>query len=174
MFDIGFWEICLIGIVGLLVIGPDRLPGVARTVGRWVGKAQRMVNGVKSDINRELEAGELRELLGEQKKQIQALQGLVGDTKSEVESSTRDAIAASEKSWAEEVAEFHAQEEKQQSDQNTIMPPPAGTAEGVATASGDSAAPPSPVDTGDGRAKSPPQTNPIRHDAADEADNRTV
>ena len=97
MFDIGFWEICLIGIVGLLVIGPDRLPGVARTVGRWVGKAQRMVNSVKSDINRELESGEMRDLLGEQKKQIEELQGLVGDTRQELESSTRDVIESSQK-----------------------------------------------------------------------------
>ncbi len=108
MFDIGFWEICLIGIVALLVVGPDRLPGVARSIGRWVGKAQRMVNSVKSDINRELEAGELRELLGEQKKQIDELKDLVGETKQEMESSTRGVIEASQKSWGEEVAEYEA------------------------------------------------------------------
>ncbi len=124
MFDIGFWEICLIGIVGLLVIGPDRLPGVARTVGRWVGKAQRMVNTVKSDINRELEAGELRDLLGEQKKQIEDLQDLVGETRQDMESSTREAIESSQKSWTEEIAEFEANEKKmQQGADNSILPP---------------------------------------------------
>ena len=129
MFDIGFWEICLIGIVGLLVIGPDRLPGVARTLGLWFGKAQRMVNSVKSDIHRELEASELRELLGEQKKQIEALHDLVGETKGEVESSTREAIEASEKSWAEQVAELHADEARQVQTENSILPPPTAEAD---------------------------------------------
>ena len=122
MFDIGFWEICLIGIVGLLVIGPDRLPDVARTLGRWLGKAQRLVNSVKSDINRELEAGELRGLLGEQKKQIESLRDLVGESKAAVESSTREAIETGEKSWAEQVAELHAEEARQVQTDNSIMP----------------------------------------------------
>ena len=128
MFDIGFWEICIIGIVGLLVIGPDRLPGVARTIGKYVGKAQRMVAGVKSDIRRELEAGELRDLLGEQKKQIEELQGLVHETKAEMETTTREAISASEKSWTESVADTHADtaaESNTSNDtpDNSIMPP---------------------------------------------------
>lgn len=126
MFDIGFWEIFLIGIVGLLVIGPDRLPGVARSIGCWVGKAQRMVDSVKSDISRELESGELRELLGEQKKQIEALQGLVSNTKNEMETSTREAIEAGEKSWAGEAAELHTRETGEQANTpNSIMPPAA-------------------------------------------------
>jgi len=54
MFDVGFLEILVIGIVSLIVIGPERLPAVARTVGTWVGKAQRFVRGVKSDFASEL------------------------------------------------------------------------------------------------------------------------
>ena len=127
MFDIGFWELCIIGVVGLLVIGPDRLPGVARTIGRYVGKAQRMVAGVKSDIRRELDAGELRDLLGEQKKQIEELQGLVSETKAEMEATTRDAVESAEKSWTEDVADFHAKEQALENSggetENTIAPP---------------------------------------------------
>lgn len=62
MFDIGFSELIVIGIVALLVIGPERLPKVARTVGLLLGRAQRYVNDVKSDINREMQLDELKKL----------------------------------------------------------------------------------------------------------------
>ena len=65
MFDIGFWELAIIGIVGLLVIGPDKLPGVARTAGMWIGRARRFVGNVKDDIDRELKQDELRKALAE-------------------------------------------------------------------------------------------------------------
>lgn len=62
MFDIGFSELMVIGIVALLVIGPERLPKVARTLGHLLGRAQRYVNDVKSDINREMQLDELKKL----------------------------------------------------------------------------------------------------------------
>lgn len=68
MFDVGFWELIIIAVVALLVIGPERLPGVARTAGKWVGRARRFLGSVKSDIERELKAEELRRILEEQKK----------------------------------------------------------------------------------------------------------
>lgn len=63
MFDIGFWEIAVIGVIALLVVGPERLPGVARNVGRWVGRIRRYVSHVKQDIEREINADEVRQLL---------------------------------------------------------------------------------------------------------------
>lgn len=63
MFDIGFWELAVIGVIALLVVGPERLPGVARTVGLWVGRIRRYVSHVKEDIERELHAEEVRQLL---------------------------------------------------------------------------------------------------------------
>jgi sec-independent protein translocase protein TatB len=62
MFDFSFGELALIGAVALVVLGPERLPKVARTVGEWAGKAQRYVSQVKSDINREMELSELKKL----------------------------------------------------------------------------------------------------------------
>ncbi len=66
MFDIGFWELAVIGVVALLVVGPERLPGLARTTGLWVGRARRFVSGVKADIDREIAADELKKALAEQ------------------------------------------------------------------------------------------------------------
>lgn len=62
MFDIGFSELLVIAIVALIVIGPERLPKVARTLGHLFGRMQRYVNDVKADISREMELEELRKL----------------------------------------------------------------------------------------------------------------
>ncbi len=66
MFDIGFWELALIGVVALLVIGPERLPKVARTVGLWVGRMRGFVLSVKADIDKELRAEELKRVMERQ------------------------------------------------------------------------------------------------------------
>jgi sec-independent protein translocase protein TatB len=62
MFDIGFSELLVIGVVALIVIGPERLPRVARTIGHLMGRMQRYVADVKADINREIELEELRNM----------------------------------------------------------------------------------------------------------------
>jgi len=62
MFDIGFSELLVIGVVALIVIGPEKLPRVARTIGHLVGRMQRYVADVKADINREIELEELRKM----------------------------------------------------------------------------------------------------------------
>ena len=62
MFDIGFSELLVIGVVALIVIGPEKLPRVARTIGHLAGRLQRYVNDVKADINREMELEELRKM----------------------------------------------------------------------------------------------------------------
>jgi sec-independent protein translocase protein TatB len=62
MFDIAFSELMIIGLVALIVIGPEKLPRVARTLGHLAGRLQRYVSDVKSDINREIELDELRKM----------------------------------------------------------------------------------------------------------------
>ena len=63
MFDAGFQELALIGVIALIVVGPERLPKMARTVGLWAGKVRYYVNQVKNDIDREVRAQELKEML---------------------------------------------------------------------------------------------------------------
>lgn len=65
MFELGFWELVLIGVVALVVIGPERLPGVARTVGRWVGRARQIVTNVRSEVERELQIEEMKRTIAE-------------------------------------------------------------------------------------------------------------
>jgi sec-independent protein translocase protein TatB len=66
MFDIGFSEIILIAVVMLLVVGPERLPHIARTTGLWVGRMRGFISSVKADIDRELATEELKKALARQ------------------------------------------------------------------------------------------------------------
>jgi sec-independent protein translocase protein TatB len=68
MFDIGALELVLIGVVTLLVVGPERLPKVARTAGLWLGRGRRAFLAVKEEIDREIKADELKEILRKQAK----------------------------------------------------------------------------------------------------------
>ncbi|MDR5859004.1 twin-arginine translocase subunit TatB [Halomonas eurihalina] len=70
MFDIGFLELLLLGIVGLLVLGPERLPKAVRTVGLWIGRIKRSVSDIQREITTQLEAEELRRKLDEQQKKL--------------------------------------------------------------------------------------------------------
>ncbi|MCP5143362.1 MAG: twin-arginine translocase subunit TatB [Gammaproteobacteria bacterium] len=62
MFDVGFWELALIGLIALIVVGPAKLPALARTVGKWVGQAQRMTREFRRDLEREINMAEVRKL----------------------------------------------------------------------------------------------------------------
>ncbi|MDO8706862.1 MAG: Sec-independent protein translocase protein TatB [Sulfuricaulis sp.] len=62
MFDIGFSELVVIGLIALIVLGPKRLPEVARTAGKWMGQLRRFINNVKQDLDREIHHDDLAEL----------------------------------------------------------------------------------------------------------------
>ena len=62
MFDVGFTELVMIGLVALLVVGPERLPELVRTTGRWIGRAQRMARELRSELERDVGANEISQL----------------------------------------------------------------------------------------------------------------
>ena len=70
MFDIGFWEILLIAILAMVVIGPEKLPGAAKTAGRWFGKTRRFIEGVKTDVEKEFDVTDLKRMLHNQEVKI--------------------------------------------------------------------------------------------------------
>ncbi len=92
MFDVGLTELMVIAVVALVVIGPERLPKVARTAGLLLGRLQRYVSDVKSDINREIQLDELKKMQQEMTSQVASLQASVTHEMREVESSVNKAV----------------------------------------------------------------------------------
>lgn len=95
MFDVGFSELLVIALVGLIVIGPERLPKVARTVGHLLGRLQRYVSDVKADINREMQLEELKKLQSQVQAEALDMERNVNEQMKEVETSLNQSILAS-------------------------------------------------------------------------------
>ncbi|CAG0978488.1 Sec-independent protein translocase protein TatB [Burkholderiales bacterium] len=121
MFDIGFTEIVLIAVVALIVLGPERLPKTARTMGHLFGRLQRYVNDVKADISREMELEDLRKLQQEVKSAAQDLEQSMSATARDVETGMRDVEAQLNAGASEAPAPPAAPE--------LAFPPPAPAAE---------------------------------------------
>ncbi|MBF2759233.1 MAG: twin-arginine translocase subunit TatB [Ectothiorhodospiraceae bacterium AqS1] len=81
MFDIGFLEIALISIIALLVVGPERLPKMVRTIGLWMGRIRRYINQAKNDIDREVRLQEWKEQLAKPAAEFDHLRQAAGETK---------------------------------------------------------------------------------------------
>jgi len=96
MFDIGFWELLLIGAVGLIVIGPERLPTVATLAGQWVGRIRRYARHMNSEIRQELESEHLKQVLEEQNREMDSLRREVTDTRRQAD----DLMSEAERSWS--------------------------------------------------------------------------
>ena len=95
MIDLGISKLAMIGVVALIVIGPEKLPKIARTIGALLGKAQRYVADVKAEVSRSIELDEL-------KKMKESMEGAAKDMTSSVQSSAADF----EKSWSEATNEY--------------------------------------------------------------------
>ena len=100
MFDAGFLEMIVIAIMALVIVGPERLPGIARKVGRWLAKARALVNTTKSEIERELRTDEMRNMLIMQEEKIRDLQNSVQNSVEDVSQNlnkhVKDEIAETE------------------------------------------------------------------------------
>jgi sec-independent protein translocase protein TatB len=116
MFDIGFSELLVIGVVALIVIGPERLPRVARTVGVLAGRLQRYVADVKADINREIELEELRKMRDSMQQAASdfqsSVQSEVSKTEAELNQTAADLNKTVEDAVKDEPAESKAEERK--------------------------------------------------------------
>ena len=93
MFDVSLSELMVIAVVALVVIGPERLPKVARTAGHLLGRLQRYVNTVKSDINREMQLEELKKLQQTVTDQVKSMESSVTHEMREIETSVGNSIA---------------------------------------------------------------------------------
>jgi sec-independent protein translocase protein TatB len=136
VFDISFTELMLIGVVALVVIGPERLPKVARTVGHLLGRAQRYVNDVKGDIQREVEIDELRKMKEEMESAARSMQSSMQETQTELERNLRSPVDDMK-------ADFESLDKIATSDEPTLTPPPA-VAESVEKASDQQTIAPAP------------------------------
>ena len=102
MFDIGFSELLVIGVVALIVIGPEKLPRMARTIGHLAGRLQRYVADVKADINREIELDELRKMRDSMQKSATEMESSVS---SELSKTADDLNKSVETAGAEKPAD---------------------------------------------------------------------
>jgi sec-independent protein translocase protein TatB len=124
MFDFGFWEIILILMVALIVVGPERLPGLARTAGLWVGKAKRFVSEVKAEIDQELAADELKKALDKQEAMsdvydiIEETRNVTRDIKQEINKSAESVTADDKQQTVPEEKSEQASPEDQQPKQH--------------------------------------------------------
>jgi sec-independent protein translocase protein TatB len=115
MFDMGFTEIALIGVVALVVIGPERLPAVARTAGKYFGRLRRFMTNIRADVESELRADELRDIMKKQQEELNSLKDAVTDAGKQFEQSTKEEIVGTEtpsnsvdeydKDWVESLSE---------------------------------------------------------------------
>lgn len=92
MFDAGLAELIVIMVLALLVVGPERLPEVARKIGLWIGRAKRLANSVRSDIERELRTDELEKMLNDQKSEIESLKSALNTTRGDTEKAFEEAV----------------------------------------------------------------------------------
>jgi sec-independent protein translocase protein TatB len=116
MIDFGFDKLALIGAVALIVIGPEKLPKVARTVGHLFGKAQRYVADVKAEVNRSIELDELKKMKSD-------FESAARDVEQTVQSEVNAASSAFEKDWADATAGLTGEPLREPSGADLGVPP---------------------------------------------------
>jgi sec-independent protein translocase protein TatB len=140
MFDIGFSEMIVIAVIALIVLGPEKLPRVARTAGHLLGRMQRYVNDVKADINREIELDELRKLQKEMQNTAQSIEQSVKGEINAVESEFKQIGDSAQKALSDPVSDPVADA--------FADPPPVQPAAAVQTATAAASAPSAQLELG--------------------------
>ena len=131
MFDVGFSEFVLIGIIALVVIGPERLPKVARTLGHLAGRLRRYVEDVKSDINREIELDELRKMRDTMQQAASSFESQVKSGLNSAENEINQFAASAEQALKDETKQGEENkqiEEKKEPAEEVKQPVPAHNA----------------------------------------------
>jgi sec-independent protein translocase protein TatB len=136
VFDVGFWEITLIMLVVLVVVGPERLPKMARTVGVWTSRARRMVADVKAEVDREIRAQELKESMGanalkEVRSVADEMRAIGSELKSDVDAVAKTGAAADK---ADQLEKAKQPEKAKQSDEAPEIPQAASAETATASA----------------------------------------
>ena len=147
MFDIGASEIFVIGVVALIVIGPERLPRVAKTLGHLIGRLQRYVSEVKSDINREIELEELRNLKATMQDAARSIEQSVTSQVNFIDSEVKQAGAEVQKQVESAVAPVTGIQ---------LMPPATPAPEDPTASVGEARAADGPPDTSASQHDKPP------------------
>ncbi len=125
MFDVGFSELMVIGLVALVVIGPEKLPRVARTIGHLLGRMQRHVAEVKADISREIQLDEMRRLQSQVVDSAREVESAIRDQAREFEESMRPVAAEVESAIGAGVSEVAAPQVEQLSELSPVHVEPA-------------------------------------------------
>lgn len=98
MFDLGFWEVLIIALIGLLVLGPERMAKAVRMVGYWVGWARSSFNSARTEIERELQVEDMRRVGDSLRRDVESTRRDLENYRMEVESSTRRSILEAQRS----------------------------------------------------------------------------
>jgi sec-independent protein translocase protein TatB len=124
MFDIGFTELMVIALVALIVLGPERLPEVARTLGRWAGRAQRFMEKVRQDIDRELKSDELAKIK-KLEEELNETRALIENSSDKIKQSLTEESSSLESYLDPEKKLQSAAEEKKLTEEKKLLPAPA-------------------------------------------------
>lgn len=125
MFGFSFWEVFLILVVALLVIGPERLPGVARKAGEWTYKVRKFVANAKAEMDSEFNMQDMKQLLNSQESEISKLRAMVEETRhdlSDTENSVRGALSDAEQTMRDSAAGEQARQDEATDAESTDTP----------------------------------------------------
>lgn len=151
MFSFGFWEMLVIGVIALLVVGPERLPAVATFTGQWIGRLRRMARHMRSEIQNELEAEHMKSLLADQQSELNKLRREVAGVRDDAQAAareTREGLADIERDGQRDAGRARRQQELRQPQRvpHDGTEPAAGTDGDAASTDTGEARPAAPVD----------------------------